>query len=88
MPGRNDVAGGSGDEKFNAKSAPESHAQSNSWQRHATGCYEAGHDGTEERHGLATTIRKSKKRDPTGSNNPTGPRAANASGHSSDSGKR
>ena len=80
MPGRNDAADGSGGKDTNRKPASTHNAPTSSWQCHASRCNEAGRDGTEERHDLATTIRKSKKRDPTGSNDPKGRRAAMVSG--------
>jgi hypothetical protein len=79
MPGRHDAAIGSGGERFNAKPASASHAPSSSRQRHASGCHEAGHDGTEKRIGFATTIHKATKREPAANNNPQVPSAAKAS---------
>jgi len=81
-PGRHDVTDGSGGKNINAKPASESQDPTTPWQRHASGCHEAGHDGTEERHGFTTTIRKATKREPTESTKALTPCAADASGHS------
>ena len=69
---------GSGGKNINTKPAAESKVPSNSQQRHASGCHEAGHDGTEKRRGLTTTIQKATKRRPTASNNALTKCAANA----------
>jgi hypothetical protein len=78
-PGRNAVTDGSGGQDKTSPPA-STHNDLTVWrQRNASRCHEAGHNGTEERVGLATTIHQATKRNPAEGRNVLAASAAHAS---------